>query len=372
MRDIRKIKNLRGKKILLRVDLNVPVKNGRIEDEFRINKALPTIKFLKKNGAKVILLSHFGKGGDTLEPLAGALSKYIKTTFVKAVTGSEAKKFIAEMKNGEVVLLENLRNDPGEKGGDKKFARELAALGDIYVNEAFSVSHRKDASIVLLPKLLPAYAGMNLVNEVEGLGRAMKTVRHPFLVIIGGAKFSTKLPLIKKYLKPADHIFIGGALAHEFFKARGYEVGESLVEEKGAESVKRIFKNKKIILPTDVKISLEGGLVNKKTADVSKGDVILDIGDESVEKLKELIEKAKLVFWNGPLGKYEDGGAESTKKILEALSRARAHSVVGGGDTAALVNQMKIEKKLSFVSTGGGAALYFLAHGTLPGIKALG
>lgn len=370
MRNIRQVENLKGKRVLVRVDLNVPIKNGQIGDEFRVSKVVPTISFLRESGAKVILISHLGSGGDSLDHLAPVLSKYVPTSFVPDLLGEEAKTAIAKMNDGDVLLLENLRNYPGEKSADENFARELAELGDIYVNDAFSVSHRKEASIILLPKLLPGYAGFQMEQEVKELSMAIQTIEHPFLVILGGAKFATKLPLLESYLSKADNIFIGGALAHEFLKAHGFEVGESLVGEIDT-SVENIFKNKKIILPVDVKVVYGEGLINKKIEEVLESDTILDIGTESVKKLETLVSEAKLIFWNGPLGKYEAGGSGSTEEILTAVSQSRAHSVVGGGDTVAMVNQMKIEKKLSFVSTGGGAALDFLASGTLPGIKAL-
>ncbi len=204
MRSIRQLKNIKGKFVLLRVDFNLPIKNGKVEDDFRIKKALPTIKFLQKKGAKLILITHLGKGAaenQSLAPVAGALNKFIKATFVKDLVGTKAKKAVLSMKNGEVILLENLRNNKGEQSQNKVFALNLAKYGDIYVNEAFPVSHRKDASIVLLPKLIPAYAGFQLSEEVENLSLAFKKPSHPFLFILGGAKFSTKMPLIKKQQK---------------------------------------------------------------------------------------------------------------------------------------------------------------------------
>ena len=207
MRSIKNLKNIKGKRALVRVDFNVPIKNGKVEDDFRIKKALPTIKFLQKKGAKVILISHLGKDGSaSMQPVADCLRKYIK-------------------KN--VTLLENIRKYPGEGKNDPKFAKELAKLGDFYVNDAFSVSHRKHASIVGVPKYLPSYAGFQLEEEIENLSKVFKKPKHPFLFILGGAKFSTKMPLLKKYLKIADQIFIGGALLNDFLKAQGYEVGKS-------------------------------------------------------------------------------------------------------------------------------------------------
>ena len=370
MKSIRQIKNLKGKKVLVRVDFNLPLKNGKVEDDFRIKKALPTIKFLKEKGAKIILITHLGKGGETLAPIAEVLNKFIKTTFVPDIVGPKAQKAVSNMKNGEVILLENLRNDKGEQKCDKIFAMNLAKMADIYVNEAFPVSHREDASIIFLPKLLPAYAGLQLEEEIKNLSHAFKKPKHPFLFILGGAKFSTKIPLIEKYLKLADDVFIGGALANDFLRAQGYEVGHSLVDEADYD-IKTVLKNKKLILPNDVVVKSAGRLINKDINEVKKDEIILDIGSQTINNLLPLIKRSKLILWNGPLGKFEAGGGESTKKILKFVAASKAESIIGGGDTVVLITEMKMENKFTFVSTGGGATLDFLANGTLPGIKAL-
>ena len=371
MKSIKEIKNLKGKKVLVRVDFNVPIKDSKVEDSFRIQKALPTINFLSKKGAKVILITHLGKGGDSLLTVSRALNKFVKAKFVPEIIGDNTNKMISTMKNGEVVLLENLRNDKGEQSNDKIFAMNLAKLADIYVNEAFPVSHREDSSIVLLPKLLPAYAGFQLENEVKNLSKTLKSPKHPFLFILGGAKFSTKMPLIKKYLKLADHIFIGGALLNDFLKAKGYEVGQSLVDGSNY-GIEKIMKNKKLIIPDYVVVkNSKGQYIQKTVADVEKDEIILDVGSESIKLLEPIIKKSKLILWNGPLGKYEAGGAGATKEVLKMIAKSKAESIIGGGDTVALISEMKMESKFSFVSTGGGATLDFLANGTLPGIKAL-
>lgn len=371
MRSIKEIKDIKGKTVLIRVDFNVPLKGGRVEDDFRIQKALPTIKFLQKKNAKIVLITHLGKGGETLLEVAEALSKFIEVKFIPEIVGPKVFEAVSEMKNGDVVLLENLRNNKGEKECSKIFALELSKLADIYVNESFPVDHREDASIVLLPKLLPSYAGFQLEEEVKNLSKAFEKPKHPFLFILGGAKFSTKMPLIEKYLKLADHIFIGGALANDFLKAKGYEVGKSLVDESDYD-IKKILEDKKLILPVDVVVKSGDELINKKANEVGKHEIILDIGEKTVQNLASVIEKSKFILWNGPLGKYEDGGAEATKKILKLVASSKAESLIGGGDTVALISELKMEKKFSFVSTGGGATLDFLANGTLPGIKALG
>ena len=225
MQNIKQIKNLKGKRVLVRVDFNVPIVDGKIGDDFRIKKSMPTIEYLQKKGAKVILISHLGKGGESLIVVYKRLNRYIKTRFIGEVVGQKVTQAVGEMKNGEVLLLENLRNDSGEQSCNKLFAVELAKLvGDdgVYVNECFSVDHREDASIVLLPKLLSSYAGLQLLEEVKNLSKVITNVKKPFLFILGGAKFSTKMPLIKKFSEIADTVFVAGALMNNFFIAEGY------------------------------------------------------------------------------------------------------------------------------------------------------
>jgi phosphoglycerate kinase len=357
MRNIKSVesisKDIRGKTVLLRVDFNVPIKKGIVEEDFRIRAALPTINFLLKKGAKIILITHLGEDGSaSLEPV-------IKHFFK-----------ISKIDKNKVSFFENVRKFPGEMKNSQDFAKQLAALGDFYVNDAFSVSHRKHASVVSLPKYLPSFAGLQLEKEIKNLSHAIAKIRHPFLFILGGVKFSTKMPLIKKYLKLADYVFVGGALANDFLRAKGYEVGKSVLSIENYD-VKGITKNKKLILPDDVFVKSGNKLKNKKVNDIEKNEEIVDIGNETVEKLKTLIRKSKIILWNGPLGKYEDGGAVSTKKILKLVASSKAESIIGGGDTVVLVSEMKMEKKFSFVSTGGGATLDFLVFGTLPGIEAL-
>ncbi len=354
MRSIKQIKNLAGKKVLLRVDFNLPMKNGHILDDFRIKKSLQTINFLVKKGAKIILITHLGKdGSESLKPIINRFFKIFKYS------------------KSQVAFLDNVRKFSGETRNDLSFAKKLSKFGDIYVNDAFSVSHRAHASIVGLPRYLPSYAGFQLEEEIKNLSKAIKNIKHSFLFIAGGAKFSTKIPLIQKYLKLADYVFIGGSLLNNFLKAKGYEIGKSLIDEKDY-GIKKIIKNKKIILPEDVIVKSGNKFINKKASEVKKDEIILDIGNKSVKNLTKLIERSKLILWNGPLGKYEDGGGKGTKKILKIVSESKAESIIGGGDIVYLISTMKLEKKFTFISTGGGATLDFLANGTLPGIKALG
>ncbi|MCX6747368.1 MAG: phosphoglycerate kinase [Candidatus Nomurabacteria bacterium] len=353
MRNIKQLKNIKGKTVLVRVDFNVPISDGKVEDNFRIKKGIPTILYLLGKGAKVKILMHLGKDGTS------DINPVIKEFFR-----------ISKISKKDVEFLPNVRSYKGEEENSKELAKEFAKTGDIYVNDAFSVSHREHSSVVGIPKFLPSYAGFQLMEEVKNLSIVFDKPKHPFLFILGGAKFSTKMPLIKKYLKLADYVFVGGALANDFLKAKGFEVGDSLLDEEGYD-IKSILKNKKLLLPIDVVVKNQKGFVNKNSHEVNKGESILDIGAMSVKSLEEYIKKSKLILWNGPLGRYETGGGDSTKSILRSIAKTKTTSIIGGGDTVALISQMKMEKDFTFVSTGGGATLDFLAKGTLPGIKVL-
>ncbi len=376
LRSIKDIENLKGKKVLVRVDFNVPLVNGRVRDDFRIQKALPTIQYLQKKGAKIILISHLGSdGNESLLPIAKHLQKQIPLTFSKDILGKNVEDSIAALKNGEVLLLENLRHEAGELENSAAFAKKLSSYGEVFINDAFSVSHRKQASIVGIPKYLPSYAGLQLKEEVEKLSLAFSP-KHPFLVILGGAKFETKLPLIKRYLKTADHVFVTGALVNEFFEEEGLEVGKSLVDKKNFHLLP-LLKNEKLLLPPDVIVTNPKTGVTRITtpSQVVSNEMIADIGSRSLELLESLIKESKMVLWNGPTGNYENGFDKATIALLKVLSsdavRRRTFSIIGGGDTVALVSKKKLENKLGFVSTGGGATLDFLADETLPGLKPL-
>jgi phosphoglycerate kinase len=353
MQSIKKIKNFKGKKVVVRVDFNVPVKDGKVEDNFRIKKGIPTIEYLVKKGAQVVILMHLGKDGNS------DINPVIKEFFR-----------LSKFSKDKVEFYKNVRSFKGEEENSKELAKEFAKLGDIYVNDAFSVSHRAHASVVGITKFLPSYAGLQLEEEVKNLSVVFNKPKHPFLFILGGSKFSTKMPLIKKYLKLADAVFVGGALANDFLKANGCEVGQSLVDGEGY-GIEKLLKDKKLLLPIDVVVQTKNGLITKNSHQVLKEETIIDIGEQSVQYLNGLVKSSKLILWNGPLGKYEDGGDVSTKKILKDMTKSKATSIIGGGDTVALISDMKLEKKFSFVSTGGGATIDFLSSGTLPGIKAL-
>ncbi len=372
IQSIKTIGNIQGKHVLLRTDFNVPIKNGKVVDAFRIDTALPTIMYLVKKGARVLLLSHLGEGKESLAPVAWYLKKYIpKIIHTDDVVGESVLSDCEQMKNGDVLLLGNVRKEPGEISGDKVFALALAGLADIYVNDAFAVSHRKHTSVVLLPKLLPAYAGLQLIDEMSHLEKVTNNPKTPLVAILSGAKFNTKLPLINQYLKKADHIIVAGALLNSLLKARGYEVGKSLVDD-GSVDLSKILKSKKLILPEDVIVEdKEGKSRTVAISQVTSKDSIVDIAPKFIVDITPMIQKAKTIVWNGPLGKYEAGYDKATKLLLKTVASSKGYSVIGGGDTVALVSKMKLEKSFGFVSTGGGATIDFLATGTLPGIKVL-
>ncbi len=369
MKSIKDLKNIKGKCVLLRADFNVPMNGDRVEDDSRIRKVLPTINYLRKMGAKIIIISHIGRDpGASLSPVAKVLNHSVKVKFVNSVLGKQVDDAIAEMKNGDVLMLENLRSATGEKKNDPSFARGLSKHADFYVNDAFPVSHRADASIVGVPKFLPSYAGLQMEAEIKELSRALNP-EHPFLVIFGGAKAETKIPLIKRYLKDADNVFVGGALANNFFKAKGFEVGKSVVDQDTI-IPKTILNNPKLIL-ADTVVVRHGKKGTINIDGVKPHEAILDIGVDSIEKLTPKINKAKLILWNGPMGWYENEYKEATDMLVKLLMKTKAKVIIGGGDTAVFVEKKKLAHHFTFVSSGGGATLEFLYKGTLPGIKAL-
>ncbi len=365
-------KDLLGKRILLRADFNVPLEEGLLRDTFRIDQSLPTINFLRSRGARVIILSHIGVGSskDTLQPVAEYLNQKFPVTFLKELMGKESAHMIATMQDGEAVLLENLRHNPGEEKNDPEFAQYLASLGDVYVNDAFSVSHRAHASIVGVPALLPSYAGLLMAEEVKQLAAAFAP-KHPFLFVLGGAKISTKMPLLKKFLNSADHVLLGGAIVNNFLKASGYEIGKSVYDESELDGLSMPLANKRLILPVDVVVKNENGKAVRAVGGVLPGDMIVDVGPETIHAIAKTVGKAALIIWNGPLGYYEEGFTDATRELFTLVADARTTSIVGGGDTVALINEMGFFDRFSFVSTGGGAMLDFLLNETLPGIDAL-
>lgn len=361
---------VRFKRVLVRTDFNVPITNGKILNDTRIREALPTIKYLMKNKAKTILISHLGRPQGTddklrMKPVGERLSRLLKKKVLIAedCIGNSVKETISKMKPGEVILLENVRFYAEEEQNSQDFAHYLAELGDIYVNDAFSVSHRAHASVEAITHLLPSYAGLALEKEVKELS-ALQKPKKPYVVILGGAKVKDKLPLLTKFAKQADAILIGGAMMFTFLKAQGKEIGKSLFEPEQIENAKRLMKTKKIILPLGV-------VTNKGTAScdkIKKEMKGLDIGKETIAVYSEIIKQAKTIFWNGPMGYIEyKKYAKGSKEIAKIIAKNKGVTIVGGGDTLSVVEGLKF----THLSTGGGATLEFLSGQKLPGIEAL-
>lgn len=354
IKNITEAGDLRDKKVLVRVDWNVPLDAGVVKDDFRIRKSLSTLEYLKKAGAKIIIISHTSLDTDSLRPVAEYVNKFFPLAFES---------------EGEVVLLENLRHNVGEKDNDLNFAKKLASRADLFVNEAFSESHRQYASIVGIPQFLPSFIGLQFALEVKELSKAFYPKR-PFLFILGGAKFDTKLPLLKKFIGIADYVFVGGALAHNFFKEKNMEIGRSLISS-GDFKLEGKMLNDNVHLPTDVLVQRRGRVHIDTPNNLEQEDNIVDAGPNSILGLKEMIAKSSSILWNGPLGKSELDFKQSTLELARALAESGKETIIGGGDTLAAIKELDLYDKFSFVSTGGGAMLDFLATGTLPGIEAL-
>ena len=372
---IRDIKDLKGKRVVLRLDFNVPMRNGKIVETMRIDRAIPTIEYLRKKQARIIILSHLGSDASmSLKPAARYLAKALNTDvgFVPDFRTPDARKIAERLPLGGIIVFENLRLDPRELENNITFAKYLASFGDVYVNDAFAVSHRVHASIVGITKYLPSYIGLLVSDEIKNLSLALHPI-HPFLFILGGAKFDTKMPLLKKFMKTADTVFVGGILANDFFHDKGLEVGLSVVDTY-QHKLTPLLKKGNIVLPLDV-VTKSGDAVKKVTSkevgEVLPNESIVDVGPETIKNLVPILKKTKLVVWNGPLGYYEGGFDKGTIALMNAIAKSKAVSIIGGGDTAVIVERLGIAKKITFVSTGGGATLEFLADGTLPGIEAI-
>jgi len=365
--------DLAGKRVLVRAGLDVPLdKNGNVTDLFRVKRAAETLRFLSERGAKVIVLSHIGREPqETNEPVARALKTEVNVFYVPDLLGAMAHDAMRAMRNGEILLLENLRRDPREAANDDEFARELATLGDIYVDDAFSVAHRPHASIVGIPKHLPSYAGILMRDEYEVLSRA-RMPEHPSFAILGGAKFETKSPLIKVLLENYDHLFVAGALANDVLKAQGFPVGVSLISKELPDE--SVLTHPHFVAPMDVTVErADKQIAVKAPSSVEEGDKIVDIGPDTVASVAPLIASAKFILWNGPTGLYEDGFTAYTHAIADLIDKSGARAVIGGGDTIAVIEESGVTfSQHVFLSTGGGAMLEFLLNGTLPGIDALG
>ncbi len=391
MKSILKEKNLKTKKILLRLDLNVPLKNGKISDTTRINKILPTLNFLIHQKTKIIILSHVGrpKGKKvrelSLKPIAEDLRKKLKVS-VKLITENIYKiknKDYFEKFNEEILILENIRFYAGEEKNDNKFAKHLASLGDIYVNDAFSCSHRAHASIQLISKYLPSFSGLQLDLEVAALNKITAEIIKPITCIIGGSKISTKIDIIKNLIPKFDNIIIVGGMGNNFIEYFGNNIGKSIREKSCNSIIEEIIslskKNDcKIIYPKDVLVSknFNGPSKNKELDEILSDEMILDIGPKTIIKIMDIIDNSKTILWNGPAGYFENpnfanGSIRIAKKIIENNKSNKIFSVVGGGDTVSLLNKLKVVDNFNFVSTAGGAFLEYLEGKKLPGITAL-
>lgn len=382
-----------GKIVLVRGDLNVPMQEGRVSDTNRLDRLAPTLAELSGKSSRVVVLSHFGrpkgkrKEEDTLEPIAQALSKIMgkPIAFSNDCIGPAAQKTIAAMKPGDIAVLENLRFHAGEEANDPEFAQQLAALGDIYVNDAFSAAHRAHASTHALAALLPAYAGRLMEAELKALSSALEKPERPVAAVVGGAKISSKLDLLSNLVKKTDKLILGGGMANTFLHATGVNVGKSLCEHDMAEQARTIMATAQkhgcdIILPIDGVIAKEfrAGAASQ-VCDVSAipaDGMMLDIGPKTVEKLKDVLKSCKTVVWNGPLGAFEIAPFDQgTNKVAEAVAGLTATgkilSVAGGGDTVSALSHAGAVEKFSYVSTAGGAFLEWLEGKTLPGVAAL-
>ncbi|MDU7948147.1 MULTISPECIES: phosphoglycerate kinase [Clostridium] len=378
--------DVKGKKVLVRCDFNVPLKDGVITDENRLNGALPTIKYLVNNGARVILCSHLGKDASkSLAPVAKRLSEMLDKEVVFArdeeVVGANARAAVAEMKDGDVVLLENTRCRKEETKNVEEFSKELASLADIFVNDAFGTAHRAHCSTVGVTEFLDtAVCGYLIQKELKFLGEAVNNPVRPFVAILGGAKVSDKIAVINNLLEKVDTLIIGGGMAYTFLKAQGYEVGSSLVEADRVEYAKEMIekaasKGVKFLLPVDHRVAAEFKDVEPVVTEdqnIPVGNMGLDIGPKTETLYADAIKDAKTVIWNGPMGVFEfENFNKGTIAVAKAMADADATTVIGGGDSAAAVNILGFGDKMTHISTGGGASLEFLEGKALPGIEAL-
>lgn len=383
--------DVKGKKVIVRCDFNVPMKDGVITDDIRIVSALPTIKYLLDNDAKVILMSHLGRPDKcydskySLKPVAVRLSELLKKEVRLAedenVVGENAKKLTSDMKEKDIVLLENVRFVAGETKNNTDFAKELASLADIFVNDAFGTAHRAHSSTAGIADYIPAVMGFLIEKEVSIMGKALENPERPFVAILGGAKVSDKISVIENLIDKVDTLIIGGAMAYTFLKSQGKTVGISKVEEDKLDLAKELLEKAKkvgvkLLLPIDhvVAKQFKEDAESKNTSDenIHDGLMGLDIGQKTVKLYCDEISQAKTVIWNGPMGVFEmKQFAKGTEALAEAISKTNAISIIGGGDSAAAVEQLGYADKMTHISTGGGASLEFLEGKILPGIDCL-
>jgi len=378
--------DVQGKRVLVRVDFNVPMQNGQITDDRRIQESLPTIQSLLERGAKVILMSHLGRPKGTrepqysLRPVAERLSELLgrPVRFLEDCVGEAVEQAVQAMAPGEVALLENLRFHPEEEANDADFARALARLGDLYVNDAFGSAHRAHASTEGVAHYLPAVAGLLMEKELRYLGSALSQPERPFVAILGGAKVHDKIGVIQNLLPKVDRLLIGGGMAFTFLKAQGYEIGRSLLDSDRIEFARQVLQEagQKIVLPVDVVVApspeAEAQAQVVPVDQIPPDQMGLDIGPQTVAHFSEIVRSARTIVWNGPLGLFERATfAAGTRGVLQAVAESDATSILGGGDTAAAAEQLGFADRITHISTGGGAALEFLEGRTLPGVAVL-
>ncbi len=382
--------DIRGKKVLMRVDFNVPLTSeGKVSDDTRIVKALPTIKYLIEQGARIILMSHLGKPKGKiveelrLEPVARYLSTLLNESvlMLSDCIGEEVETEVAGMQKGDIVLLENLRFHAEEEENNPEFAKKLASLADIYVNDAFGTAHRAHASTEGVTKFIPAVAGLLMEEEINNLSNILRNPEHPLVCLIGGAKISTKIKVIEKLLELAEKVLLGGALVNNILIEKGQNVGKSKVEREMAFEAKKLLPyleegENKLYMPQDYIVASSPNENAKSRisngTDLKDFEMILDIGPKTIAQYKEIINYSNMVIWNGPMGLFEvPEFAKGSYEIAQAVANSNAKSIIGGGETLDLVRSLGLEEKLTFVSTGGGAMLEFLEGKELPGIAAL-
>jgi len=387
IKSLKKIKNLKGKRVFLRVDFNVPIKDGKIKDDYKIKAGLKTIKFLLEKQATIIIATHLGSPDGKIDqklstkPLALRLKKLLKVPviFVSEYFSPKMEKLIETAKPKDILFLENLRFNADELSDGHQFAKQLAARADIYVNDAFAVSHRPQASVAKIKKYLPAYAGLLLETEVTALNKVLKPSK-PLVTVMGGAKISTKAPIIKNLYPQSDHILLGGGLANNFLKFFKYEIGRSLCDEDSLVVIKKTFKNprniNKIILPVDVIVETKNKKVlAKKINEVLTTDTIFDIGPETITLYATYIKKARTLIWNGPMGKFEEAayknGTLAIARLIASRANGPAYGLVGGGETVESLKMSGMMEYVDFVSTAGGAMLSYLGNEKMPGLTGI-
>ncbi len=378
--------DLRGKRVLVRVDFNVPLKNGEVTDDTRIARALPNIQYLLSEGAKPILISHLGRPkGErnpdyAMDPVAKRLEELLGEPVEKLdhAVGPEVERALEDWNGEGVVLLENSRFYPGETKNDDELSTGLASLADLYVNDAFGAAHRAHATTVGVAERLPSAAGLLMEAELDYLDSVLKTPERPFVAILGGAKVSDKIGVIESLLEKADTLLIGGAMCFTFFKAQGYEVGASLVEDEYVEEAARLMEKAgdRLVLPRDVivaeKMDEDADTRTVEVEEIPAGWMGLDVGPETVGFFEERITEARTIFWNGPMGVFEmEAFAKGTEGVARAVAESDATSVIGGGDSVAAVNKLGLEDEMSHISTGGGASLEYVEGKELPGVAVL-